>query len=32
MTRHGEYIDIEIIDVPKYIPIDVEVIEIEEEE
>lgn len=32
ITRHGEYIDVNIIEKPKHIPIYVEVIEIDQEE
>jgi len=32
LTRLGEYIDIEIFNAPKYIPLNVEVVEIEQEE
>tara|TARA_R110002012_G_C11376720_1_gene582757 strand:- start:49 stop:165 length:117 start_codon:yes stop_codon:yes gene_type:complete len=32
ITRHGEYIDIQISEKPKYIPVDVEVVELGIEE
>jgi hypothetical protein len=32
LIRHGEYFDINIMEKPKYIPVDVEVIEIDQEE
>ena len=32
LIRHGEYFDINIMEKPKFIPIDVEVIQIDSEE